>query len=94
MGSRPTVNLLVKNDLITTLSYEQVKLLKSSIEYEKPISAPFKAGDVIGKMFINTSGKPEMIVPLIAEDNVNNINPFMRVFAAAKYLIFGTSLDE
>ena len=94
LGNKSTINLIVPEDVITTLSFEQIKLLKTNIEYEKPISAPFKSGDVIGKMFINISGKPEIIVPLIAEDNVNNINPLMRVFAASKYLIFGTSLDE
>ena len=94
LGNKPTVNLIVQKEVITTLSFEQIKLLKINIEYEKPLSAPFKAGDVLGKMIIDISGKPTLIVPLIAENHVANINPFMRTFAAAKYLIFGTSLDE
>ena len=35
-----------------------------------------------------------MIVPLVADKNINTINPIMRIFAAIKYLVFGTSLDE
>ena len=71
-----------------------LKTLKSTIEYEKPISVPINAGDNLGKMIIEVSGKQNIEVPLVAEKNINNINPILRVFAAIKYLIFGTSLDE
>jgi D-alanyl-D-alanine carboxypeptidase (penicillin-binding protein 5/6) len=94
LGNKPTVNLVVQNDIITTLSYDQIQLLTTVIEYEKPISSPFNKGDVLGKMFINIPGKQTIEVPLVADIRINNINPFMRIFAAAKYLIFGTSLDE
>ena len=29
-----------------------------------------------------------------ADKNINTINPIKRIFAAIKYLVFGTSLDE
>jgi D-alanyl-D-alanine carboxypeptidase (penicillin-binding protein 5/6) len=94
LGNKPTVNLVVERDIISILSFDQLKLIKSTINYEKPISAPIKAGDKIGSLTINISGKPPMIVPLVADKNVNTINPIMRIFAAIKYLVFGTSLDE
>ena len=34
------------------------------------------------------------IVPLVADKTINSVNPIMKIFAAIKYLIFGTSLDE
>tara|TARA_B100000315_G_C14551941_1_gene576271 strand:- start:131 stop:1258 length:1128 start_codon:yes stop_codon:yes gene_type:complete len=94
LGSKPTINLIVNEDVITILSFEQLKTIKSTIEYEKPISVPIKAGDNLGKMIIEVSGKQNIEVPLVAEKNINNINPILRVFSAIKYLIFGTSLDE
>jgi len=94
LGSKPTINLIVNEDVITILSFEQLKTIKSTIEYEKPISVPIKAGDNLGKMIIEVSGKQNIEVPLVAEKNINIINPILRVFAAIKYLIFGTSLDE
>ena len=95
LGSKPTINLIIGEDVITTLSFEQIKTLKSTIEYEKPISAPFKAGDHLGNMIIEISGKQNIEVPLVAEKNIDkSINPLFRLFAAIKYLIFGTSLDE
>ena len=69
-------------------------MIKSIIHYEKPISAPIIAGEKIGSMTINISGKPPIIVPLVADKNINSVNPIMKIFAAIKYLIFGTSLDE
>ena len=94
LGSKSTVNLIVKNDIISTLSFEQLKLIESSISYERPISAPINIGDELGTMIINITGKPPIKIPLIAENSVNSINPLMKIFAAIKYLIFGTSLDE
>ena len=94
LGSKTTINLIIGEDVNTILSYEQIKTLKSTIEYIKPISAPFKAGEQLGNMFIEISGKQNFKVPLVAEKNVNNINPLLKIFAVFKYLIFGTSLDE
>ena len=46
-------------------------------------------------MIIEISGKQNIEVPLVAEKNIDkSINPLFRLFAAIKYLIFGTSLDE
>ena len=94
LGNKPSVNLIVKEDVISILSFDQIKSIKSLIEFEKPISAPIKLGEEVGKLIIDIPGKSKKIIPLVAENDVNNINPIMRVLAAIKYLIFGTSLDE
>ena len=80
--------------LVSTLSFDQIQLMNSSITYTKPISAPIKKGDELGKLIINIDGKPKIEVPLIAEKDVTEVNPFFKIIAAAKYLIFGRSLDE
>ena len=49
--------------------------MNSSITYTKPISAPIKKGDELGKLIINIDGKPKIEVPLIAEKDVSEINP-------------------
>ena len=72
---------------------ELIKSIKSIIQYEKPVSAPFKAGDKLGLLTINISGKAPIVVPLVADKDIKNVNPFMKILAATKYLIFGTSLD-
>ena len=94
LGNKPRVKLLSSKKIISTLSFGQIQLMKSSIEYKKPIEAPIIKGKTYGKLIINIEGKPNIEVDLIAEENVGNINPIFKIFAVFKYLIFGTSLDE
>ena len=94
LGNKPRVNLVSSKKIISTLSFDQLQLIKSSIEYNKPIEAPIIKGKSYGKLLIEIDGKPNVEVDLVAAENIENVNPIFRVFAAIKYLIFGTSLDE
>jgi D-alanyl-D-alanine carboxypeptidase (penicillin-binding protein 5/6) len=94
LGNKPRVNLVSSKKIISTLSFDQIQLIKSSLEYKRPIEAPIKKGEVYGKLIIDIDGKPNIEVELIAENNIGSVNPISKVFAAMKYLIFGTSLDE
>lgn len=94
LGSKPSVNLITNNMIVSTLSFDQLQLLKSKIEYTKPISAPVIKGNVYGKLLIDIQGKPTLEIPLLAANDIKEINPIFRIFSAIKYLIFGTSLDE
>jgi len=94
LGNKSTVNLISDQEILSTMSFDQLQLFETNIQYTKPISAPFKKGDKLGEMTINVPGKKPIIIPLVAEIEVSKINPFLRIFAGIKYLIFGTSLDE
>ncbi len=94
LGNKSTVNLVSKQDVESTLSYDQIQLIDSKIQYNKPLAAPINKKDEYGKLIINIPGKPSLTIPLFAEINISKVNPFLKIFAAIKYLIFGTSLDE
>jgi len=94
LGNKPRVNLVSAKKIVSTLSFDQIQLIKSSLEYKRPIEAPIKKGEVYGKLLIDIEGIPNIEVELIAQENVGAVNPISKVFAAMKYLIFGTSLDE
>ena len=94
LGNKPRVNLVSSKKIVSTLSFDQIQLIKSSLEYKRPIEAPIKKGEVYGKLLIDIDGKPNIEVELIAQENVGTVNPISKVFAAMRYLIFGTSLDE
>ena len=94
LSNKPRVNLVSAKKIVSTLSFDQIQLIKSSLEYKRPIEAPIKKGEVYGKLLIDIEGKPNIEVELIAQENVGTVNPISKVFAAMKYLIFGTSLDE
>ncbi len=94
LGNKPTINLIIKEDIYSIISYDQMQLINTSITFQKPVNAPIKKGQELGKIDINISGKETLTVPLIAEENISQVNPLFKIFAAIKYLIFGTSLDE
>ncbi len=94
LGNKPRVNLVSSKKVVSTLSFDQIQLIKSSLQYKKPIEAPIKKGEVLGKLIIDIDGKPNIEVELISQESIGSVNPISKVFAAMKYLIFGTSLDE
>ena len=93
LGNKSTVNLIIEKDIVSTLSFDQLQLIETSISYNKPTDAPINKGDKLGSIEIKISGKKNFIIPLVAESDVGKTNPFFKLFAAIKYLIFGTSLD-
>ena len=94
LGKEARINLVSSEKIVSTLSFDQIQLMKSSIEYKKPIAAPIVQGEKYGTIVINIPGKPQITVPLVADKNVYKVNPLLKISAAAKYLLFGTSLDE
>ena len=94
LGNQPKVNLISSQKIISTLSFDQIQLMQSSIEYTKPIAAPIKSDVQYGRITIKIDGKPDIVVPLFAEKEISKVNPFLKIIAAAKYLLFGTSLNE
>jgi len=94
LGNKPRVNLVSSKKVISTLSFDQLQLIKSSIQYKKPLDAPILKGNSYGKLLIEIQGKPNIEIDLVAEDDVGTVNPIFKAFAALKYLIFGSTLEE
>ena len=94
LGNKPRVNLISSRKVVSTLSFDQLQLIKSSIQYKKPLDAPILKGNSYGKLLISIEGKPNIEIDLVAEENVGTINPILKIFAALRYLIFGSTLDE
>ena len=94
LGNKPRVNLISSRKVVSTLSFDQLQLIKSSIQYKKPLDAPILKGNSYGKLLISIEGKPNIEIDLVAEEDVGTLNPILKIFAALKYLIFGSTLDE
>jgi len=43
---------------------------------------------------VKYEGKPNIEVDLVAAEDVASLNPIFKSFAALKYLIFGSTLDD
>ena len=94
LGQKPRVQLVASKKVISTLSFDQIQLIKSSIEYTKPLDSPIIKGNAYGKLLIEIEGKPNIEVDLVAAENIGSVNPILKSIAALKYLIFGSTLDE
>ncbi len=94
LGDKARVNLISSKKVISTLSFDQLQLIKSSIKYKKPLEAPISKGSTYGKLLIEIEGKPDIEVDLVADEDVGPVNPILKSFAALKYLIFGSTLNE
>ena len=86
--------MISEKDIISILSFDQIQLIETNINYNRPISAPINKGQKLGTMNIKIPGKQTIKVNLVAQESIGKINPLLRLFASFKYLIFGTSLDE
>ena len=87
--SKNQIDLIVGQDILTTLKSEQKDSIDAKIIYDKPIKAPILKNQEIGKIIIEIKDKDTLEFPLYAKDSIKKINPLFRVFSAIRYLIFG-----
>ena len=73
------------------ISYLSIFGIKTN-NFNNLISKKIKEYD--SKLTIEIEGRPPIIISLVAEKNIRKVNPFLKIIAAGKYLLFGTSLDE
>jgi D-alanyl-D-alanine carboxypeptidase (penicillin-binding protein 5/6) len=64
--------------------------MKVTIVYDKPVPAPIKQGDRIGKLIITAPDSAPIERPLFAATNVSTIGTVGRMATLAAYLIWGS----
>ena len=89
LGSDPTVPLTVANDLVVTLPRKSRKDMKVTVDYDRPIPAPVKKGQTVGKLVVTAPDVPPTEVPLVAGADVDRLDPLGRVATLAGYLVWG-----
>jgi serine-type D-Ala-D-Ala carboxypeptidase (penicillin-binding protein 5/6) len=89
LGSDPKVPLTVGKDLVVTLPRKSRKDMKVTIDYDRPIPAPVKQGDTVGKVVMTAPDVPSAEAPLIAAASVDRMNALGRIATLAGYLVWG-----
>jgi len=89
LGTEPKVGLTVAKDLVVTLPRKSRKDMKVSIEYDKPIAAPVKKGQEIGKVVVTAPDVQPVESPLFAASGVDRMGPFGRMAIVAAHMIWG-----
>ena len=89
LGAEPKVPLTVQKDLAVTLPRKSRKDMKVTVSYDRPVPAPIKKGDQIGKVVITAPDVPPTEAPLYAAASVDRMGVFGRVAMAAASWIWG-----
>jgi len=88
LGSEAKVPITVDRDLVVTLPRKSRKDMKVTVAYDKPVPAPIKKGEQVGKVIVTTTDMAPAEAPLIAGANVDRMGPVGRVAMAAAHLIW------
>ena len=88
LGAEPKVPMTVAKDFLVTLPRRSRKDMKVSVTYDKPVPAPIKRGDKVGKLVVTAPEMAPAEVPLVAASNVDRMGPVGRIAMVAAHLIW------
>jgi serine-type D-Ala-D-Ala carboxypeptidase (penicillin-binding protein 5/6) len=89
LGAEPKVAMTVDRDVVVTLPRKSRKDMKVTVIYDRPVPAPVKQGDRIGRLVITAPDIAPIEVPLVAAANVDRMGPMGRIAMVAAHLIWG-----
>ena len=89
LGKKKNVGVYVKEDIYKTIPKSRKKYVKAIVNYDGPVEAPIKKGDLIGSL--NVYYKDDLLnqYDLLASENVKRLNIFLRILGSINYLIWG-----
>jgi D-alanyl-D-alanine carboxypeptidase (penicillin-binding protein 5/6) len=89
LGKKNYVETVVDKDIYLTVPKRKKKSIKAIIEYNRPIEAPIKMGDILGTLNIYKEGELTEKVDLLSNENIKKANIFSRLFRSLNYLVWG-----
>tara|TARA_Y100000590_G_scaffold466163_1_gene640675 strand:- start:970 stop:2127 length:1158 start_codon:yes stop_codon:yes gene_type:complete len=89
LGKNQDLALILKDDLVLTLSKNEKNNLKTKIVYNYPIEAPIRKGEKIGKLIVEIPSSETVERDLLASKNIDSLTLLGRIKAKISYLIFG-----
>ena len=89
LGKKNYVETVVDKDIYLTVPKRKKKSIKAIIEYNSPIEAPIKKGDILGTLNIYKEGELTEKVDLLSNENIKKANIFSRLFRSLNYLVWG-----
>jgi D-alanyl-D-alanine carboxypeptidase (penicillin-binding protein 5/6) len=89
LGSDPKVPLTVTKDLVVTLPRKSRKDMKVTVDFDRPIPAPVRQGQTLGKLVVTAPDVPATEVTLVAGADVDRMDTLGRIATLAGYLVWG-----
>ncbi len=81
LGKAATVPLVATRDVLLTLPHGWQNRARIALDYKSPVPAPIKAGQVLGQLVISNTGLADIMVPLVAGNDVGRLGLFGRASA-------------
>lgn len=91
LGQKPSVSLIIENDLTLTLPKRARRKMKVKASFEGPLPAPIAKGQRLGTLTITAPDVDTMEIPLLAGDDVTQLGLVGRLGAALDYILWGSS---
>lgn len=88
-GNEKSVKLTVSEDVLKTVHKSQQENVKVTTEFDEPIKAPIKKGQVVGNVKIEIENQSPLNVPLVAAQDVAETGLLGKFWANVKYFVFG-----
>jgi len=89
LGKKNYVEAVIDKDIYLTVPKRKKKLIKAIIEYNSPIEAPIKKGDIIGTLTVYKGGELIDKTDLLSKEDIKKVNIFSRLFRSLNYLVWG-----
>ena len=89
LGKKSKIEVVPAEDIYITVPKRKKKIIKAVIEYRGPIAAPIKKGDVLGLLNVYVSDELKKEINILAGEDVEKLNIFLRIFKSLNYLVWG-----
>ncbi len=89
LGKKNKVDVVVLEDLYFTVPKRKKNTIKAVMEFEGPIKAPIKKGDILGKLNVYISGELKKEIEILSNETIKKANIFSRLFKSFNYFIWG-----
>ncbi len=88
-GRDKSVLLVAQNDIAITINKASKNNLAAEVLYDSPVAAPIHKGDHIADLVIKREGMGNVIIPLIAANDVEKLSFFGRIMRGIMYRLPG-----
>lgn len=89
LGKKARVKIVPAEDIYITVPKRKKKTIKAVLEYTGPIAAPIKKGDTLGLLSVYVSDELKEQTNILAGEDVEKLNIFLRIFKSLNYLVWG-----
>ena len=89
LGARPSVGAAIDQDIVLTVPNGWRSRAKVVVDFASPVTAPVRAGQVIGTLVVSGTGFADLRAPLVAADTVARLGLAARAVAVLKSAVGG-----